>query len=84
MKAIKQRRNPVMFCLRMCVYCQVQSGTGQVPRGPTKSALIERGLFVDAFQLDKDWTESRLYNELSALLSDSGVTISAILFRIRY
>jgi hypothetical protein len=56
----------------------------QVPRGPTKSALIERGLFVDAFQLDKDWTESRLYNELSALLSDSGVTISAILFRIRY
>ena len=26
----------------------------KVPRGPTKSALIERGLFVDAFQLDKD------------------------------
>ena len=36
----------------------------QVPRGSGKASLVERGLYVDAFQLDKNWSEARLYTEL--------------------
>ena len=36
----------------------------QVPRGSAKASLVERGLYVDAFRLDKNWGEARLYTEL--------------------
>ena len=39
----------------------------QVPRGSAKATLMEKGLYVDAFQLDKNWDEARLYNELFSL-----------------
>ena len=39
----------------------------QVPRGSAKASLVERGLYVDAFQLDKNWDEARLYTELFTL-----------------
>jgi hypothetical protein len=38
-----------------------------VPRGLAKAGLVEKGLFVDAFHLDKKWDEARLYRELSSL-----------------
>ena len=39
----------------------------QVPRGSTKASLVERGLYVDAFRLDKNWGEARWYTELLSL-----------------
>ena len=39
----------------------------QVPRGSAKSSLAENGLYVDAFKLDKTWSEARLCSELANL-----------------
>ena len=39
----------------------------QVPRGSAKASLVEKGLYVDAFRLDKNWGEARLYTELFSL-----------------
>lgn len=39
----------------------------QVPRGSAKASLVENGLYVDAFKLDKTWSEARLCSELAAL-----------------
>ena len=42
----------------------------QVPRGQAKVKLLERGLYVDCFKLDKEWGECRLYQELNDLFKD--------------
>jgi hypothetical protein len=42
----------------------------QVPRGSAKTKLVERRLYIDAFRLDKNWGEARLYSELSCLLEN--------------
>ena len=43
----------------------------QVPRGSAKTSLVENGLYVDAFKLDKTWSEARLRSELAALFEDA-------------
>ena len=42
----------------------------QVPRGSAKTKLVERRLYIDAFRLDKNWGEARLYSELSCLFEN--------------
>ena len=39
----------------------------QVPRGSAKVSLVEYGLYIDAFKLDKKWSEARLCSELANL-----------------
>ena len=39
----------------------------QVPRGSAKALLVEYGLYIDAFKLDKKWSEARLCSELANL-----------------
>ena len=43
----------------------------QVPRGAAKANLVQLGLYVDAFKLDKTWGEARLYVELAALFKEA-------------
>ena len=43
----------------------------QVPRGTTKGNLVQRGLYIDAFPLDKNWSEVRLYSELASLFKEA-------------
>ena len=43
----------------------------QVPRGATKGNLVQRGLYIDAFRLDKNWSEARLYSELASLFKEA-------------
>ena len=43
----------------------------QVPRGATKGDLVRRGLYIDAFKLDKNWSEARLYSELASLFKEA-------------
>ena len=43
----------------------------QVPRGAIKGNLVQRGLYIDAFQLDKNWSEARLYSELALLFKEA-------------
>lgn len=42
----------------------------QVPRGSAKASLVENGLYIDAFKLDKTWSEARLCSELAALFEN--------------
>ena len=42
----------------------------QVPRGSAKALLVENGFYVDAFKLDKTWSEARLCSELAALFEN--------------
>jgi len=43
----------------------------QVPRGASKGNLVQRGLYIDAFRLDKNWSEARLYSELALLFKEA-------------
>ena len=43
----------------------------QVPRGAEKATLVQLGLYVDAFKLDKTWGEARLYSELVTLFKEA-------------
>ena len=43
----------------------------QVPRGTIKGNLVQRGLYIDAFRLDKNWSEARLYSELALLFKET-------------
>ena len=43
----------------------------QVPRGVAKANLVQRGLYVDAFKLDKNWGEARLNVELASLFKEA-------------
>lgn len=43
----------------------------QVPWGAAKANLVQRGLYVDAFELDKTWGEGRLYVELESLFKEA-------------
>ena len=43
----------------------------QVPRGAVKANLVQLGLYVDAFKLDKTWGEARLYSELATLFKEA-------------
>ena len=43
----------------------------QVPRGAAKANLVQRGLYVDAFKLNKNWSEARLYKELASLFKEA-------------
>ena len=42
-----------------------------VPRGAAKANLVQRGLYVDAFKLDKTWSEARLYVELASMFKEA-------------
>ena len=42
-----------------------------MPRGATKGNLVQRGLYIDAFRLDKNWSEAHLYSELASLLKEA-------------
>lgn len=42
----------------------------QVPRGSAKALLVENGLYIDAFKLDKTWSEARVCSELAALFEN--------------
>ena len=42
----------------------------QVPRGSAKASLVENGLYIDAFKLNKTWSEARLCSELAALFEN--------------
>ena len=43
----------------------------QVPRGAVKANLVQRGLYVDTFKLDKNRGEARLYMELASLFKEA-------------
>ena len=43
----------------------------QVPQGTAKANLVQCGLYVDAFKLDKSWSEARLYMELASLFKET-------------
>ena len=38
---------------------------------PTKGKLVQWGLYIDAFRLDKNWSETRLYSELALLFKEA-------------
>lgn len=42
----------------------------QVPRGSAKASLVENGLYIDAFKLEKTWSEAILCSELAALFEN--------------
>ena len=42
-----------------------------MPRGAIKGNLVQRGLYIDAFRLDKNWSEARLYSELALLFKET-------------
>lgn len=43
----------------------------QVPQGAAKANLVESGLYVDAFKLDKTLSEACLYVELASLFKEA-------------
>ncbi|KAL9976977.1 hypothetical protein ACROYT_G014328 [Oculina patagonica] len=43
----------------------------QVPRGVAKATLVQPILYVDAFRLDKIWSEGRLYMKLVSLFKEA-------------
>ena len=42
-----------------------------MPPGATKGNLVQRGLYIDAFRLDKNWSEARPYSELASLFKEA-------------
>ena len=42
-----------------------------MPPGATKGNLVQRGLYIDAFRLDKNWSEAHLYSELASLFKEA-------------
>ena len=42
-----------------------------VPRGAAKANLVQRGLYFDAFKLDKTCSEARLYVELASMFKEA-------------
>ena len=43
----------------------------QVLRLTLKGNLFQMGLYIDAFQLDKNWSEARLYSEMALLFKEA-------------
>ena len=43
----------------------------QVLQGAIKRNLVQRGLYIDALWLDKNWSEARLYSELASLFKEA-------------
>ena len=59
-----------MYKLRRLPASRSDPEYDQVPRGAAKANLVQRGLYVDAFKLDKSWSEARLYVELASLFKE--------------
>ena len=49
------------------VYFLPDSSWNSVPRGRAKVKLIERGMYVDAWAVNKNWSEKELNNEVVKL-----------------
>ena len=43
----------------------------QVPQGAAKANLVQCGLYMDAFKLDKTWSEACIYVELASLFKEA-------------